>query len=66
VHLEGRVRVHVRSRGRAFPPDIPVAKVTKITKKTGELEPTISLAPIVNLDDLTYVKVLRWPETKGN
>ena len=50
----------------AFPPDIPVAKVTKITKKTGELESTIGLQPLVNLDDLTYLKVLRWPEAKGN
>jgi len=46
----------------AFPPDIPVAKVTSVEKKTGELEPTIGLQPLVDLDDLTYLKVLRWPE----
>jgi rod shape-determining protein MreC len=46
----------------AFPPDIPVAKVTGIQKKTGELESTVSLRPLVNLNDITYVKVLRWPE----
>lgn len=49
----------------AFPPDIPVAKVTGIEKKTGELEATISLQPVVNLNDITYVKVLRWPEPAG-
>jgi hypothetical protein len=31
---------------------------------TTELEPTITIRPVVNLDDLTYVKVLRWPEPK--
>ncbi|MCJ7671515.1 MAG: rod shape-determining protein MreC [Acidimicrobiia bacterium] len=46
----------------AFPPDIPVAKVTGIEKKTGDLESTVSLRPLVNLNDITYVKVLRWPE----
>jgi len=49
----------------AFPPDIPVAKVSGIEKKTGELESTVSLRPLVNLNDLTYVKVLHWPETTG-
>ena len=49
----------------AFPPDIPVAKVTGIQKKTGELESTVSLRPLVNLSDITYVKVLRWPELTG-
>ena len=49
----------------AFPPDIAVATVLRITRRTGDLEPTIALKPIVNLDDLTYVKVLRWPEPKG-
>jgi rod shape-determining protein MreC len=45
-----------------FPPDIPVAKITKIEKKTGDIEPTITLRPLVDLDDLTYLKVLRLPE----
>jgi rod shape-determining protein MreC len=49
----------------AFPPDIAVAQVSRITQATGELEPTIVLTPLVNLDDLTYVKVLRWPEPKA-
>jgi rod shape-determining protein MreC len=46
----------------AFPPDIPVAQVIRVTKRKGDLEPTITLDPLVNLDDLTYLKVLRWPE----
>ena len=49
----------------AFPPDIPVAKVKRIDKRQGDLEPTVVLSPLANLDDITYVKVLRWPEPKG-
>jgi cell shape-determining protein MreC len=43
----------------AFPPDIPVAKVTSVGKPKGNLEPTVTVRPLVNLDDLTYLKVLR-------
>jgi rod shape-determining protein MreC len=46
----------------AFPPDIPVAKVSDVSKRTGDLERIITLRPLVDLDDLTYLKVLRWPE----
>lgn len=46
----------------AFPPDIPVAKVKSRTKSVGELEATVTLTPLVDLDDITYVKILRWPE----
>jgi rod shape-determining protein MreC len=49
----------------AFPPDIPVAKVTSVTKPKGDLEPTITLQPLVSLNDLTYLKVLRLPNAKG-
>ena len=45
--------------GAVFPPDVPVAKVTSVTKKVSDLESTILLQPLVNLDDITYVKVLR-------
>ena len=47
------------------PTDIAVARVVRNTKRTADLEATISIAPVVNLDDLTYVKVLRWPEPKA-
>ena len=49
----------------AFPPDIPVAKVKEVSKRQGDLEPTVLLRPLADLDDITYVKVLRWPEPKG-
>jgi rod shape-determining protein MreC len=48
----------------AFPPDIPVAKVESVETPTGDLEPTVVLSPLADLDDITYVKVLRWPEPK--
>jgi rod shape-determining protein MreC len=53
------------SEAAAFPPDIPVAKVTGVSKRTGDLESTVSLQPLVDLNDITYVKVLRWPEPAG-
>jgi rod shape-determining protein MreC len=49
----------------AFPPDIPVAKVVKVTQANTDLEANIVLQPLVNLGDLTYLKVLRWPEPKA-
>ncbi|MCJ7437884.1 MAG: rod shape-determining protein MreC [Acidimicrobiia bacterium] len=62
---EGEIVFTSAVANAAFPPDIPVAKVTGIEKKTGELESTVSLRPLVSLNDITYVKVLRWPEPTG-
>jgi hypothetical protein len=44
--------------GAVYPPDIPVATVTSIKKRTSDLEPRISLKPVVNLNDLTNVTIL--------
>ncbi|MBA2327494.1 MAG: rod shape-determining protein MreC [Actinobacteria bacterium] len=44
-----------------FPPSIPVARVEKVAKKRGELQQDIVLAPLVDLDSLEFVKVLRSP-----
>jgi rod shape-determining protein MreC len=46
----------------AFPPAIPVATVTSYSKAPQDLAPTILVAPLVNLDNLDFVKVLRWPD----
>jgi rod shape-determining protein MreC len=48
----------------AFPPDIAVGRIVAFEKISTDLEATIKIRPVVNLDDLTYVKVLRWPEPK--
>ena len=60
-----RAGVHRVHCGRRVPPDIPVAKVVKVTQSNTDLEANIVLQPLVNLDDLTYLKVLRWPELKA-
>jgi rod shape-determining protein MreC len=44
-----------------FPPSIPVARVEKVEKKRGELQQDIVLRPLVDLDSLEFVKVLRPP-----
>jgi rod shape-determining protein MreC len=46
----------------AFPPDEPVGTVTSFARGPQDLAPTITVAPLVNLDDLDFVKVLRWPD----
>jgi len=46
----------------AFPPDIVVGTVASYSKPLQDLAPTITVAPAVNLDDLDFVKVLRFPD----
>jgi rod shape-determining protein MreC len=46
----------------AFPPDEPVGTVTSYARGPQDLAPTITVAPLVNLDNLDFVKVLRWPD----
>jgi rod shape-determining protein MreC len=43
-----------------FPPNIPVGKVTAVSNPPGQAEPDISLAPLVSLQQLSYVQVLMW------
>jgi rod shape-determining protein MreC len=47
--------------GSPFPPDEPVGVVTRYTADPHTLSPTITVAPLVNLNRLDYVRVLRWP-----
>jgi rod shape-determining protein MreC len=46
----------------AFPPDVPVGKVATSTKAVGDLAPTITISTLVDLSNLDFVKVLRWPD----
>jgi rod shape-determining protein MreC len=46
----------------AFPPDLPVATIVGYSKQAQDLAPTITAAPLVSLDNLDFVKVLRWPD----
>lgn len=46
----------------SYPPNIPVAKVTRATRSRDGLEQTITLQPLVDLDQIEFVKVLHWPK----
>ena len=43
-----------------------MGKVVSIDRRNGDLEPDVAIQPIVDLDRLVFVKVLRWPETGGS
>ena len=47
--------------GAAFPADLPVGRIVKIDRNRGELDPDIFVEPVVDFDNLVYVKALRWP-----
>jgi rod shape-determining protein MreC len=47
--------------GAAFPADLPVGRIVKIDRNRGELDPDIFVQPVVDFDNLVYVKALRWP-----
>jgi rod shape-determining protein MreC len=49
----------------SYPPNIPVAKVTGATRSRDGLEQTITLKPLVDLDQVEFVKVLHWPKASG-
>jgi rod shape-determining protein MreC len=44
----------------AFPPGIPVGRIEQAISQQGELEQEVLLAPLVDVDRLTFVKVLVW------
>ncbi len=60
---EGELVFTSGSNNSLFPPSIPVARVEKVEKKQGELQQDIVLRPLVDLDSLELVKVLRPPTT---
>lgn len=43
-----------------FPPYIPVGQVASVSSPPGAAEPTITLAPFVNVDQLAFLQVLIW------
>jgi rod shape-determining protein MreC len=44
----------------AFPPDVPVGRVTAIGQTEDETEQTLEVEPLADLTSLTYVKVMLW------
>ena len=57
----GELAVTSGLEGARFPPDIPVGTVVSATKHTGDLQQTIALRPLADLETLEFVKVLQWP-----
>ena len=45
----------------AFPADLPVGRIAKIDRNRGELDPDIFVEPVVDFNNIVYVKALRWP-----
>ena len=43
-----------------YPPNIPVGKVVDASRAPGSVEPDITLQPLVDLNELTYLQVLLW------
>lgn len=48
-----------------FPANIPVARINKVSKERGELQQSVVLRPLVDLDSLEFVKVLQPPTDRG-
>lgn len=58
--------VVVTSGGRsAFPPDIPIGNVTSVTAAADQLSLVLAVEPLADLDNLAYVRVLRWTGEGG-
>ena len=62
---EGELLFTAGVLGSAYPPDIPVARVVRIDRDRGDLDPDILAEPLVDLDKLLFVKALRWAPTNA-
>lgn len=53
--------VVVTAGGRSvFPPDIPIGQVTSVEAAADQLSLVLTVVPLADLDNLAYVRVLRW------
>ena len=50
-----------RRHAKQLPKHRRLSQRRPLLREVGELEATITLTPLVDLDDITYVKILRWP-----
>lgn len=57
---KGELVVTSGREGGRYPAGIPIARVTSVTKRPGDLQQNIVLTPLVDFDRLEFVKVLRW------
>ena len=59
---KGELVLTSASANAAFPPDVPVGTVSSYSKQVQDLVPTITVTPLVDLNNLDYVKVIRFPD----
>jgi rod shape-determining protein MreC len=53
--------VVVTAGGRSvFPPDIPIGQVSSVDAAADQLSLVLTVVPLADLDNLAYVRVLRW------
>jgi rod shape-determining protein MreC len=48
-----------------FPAGLPVARVVSVDKSPGDLTQNITLRPLVSVNQLEFLDVLRWPEVSA-
>ena len=60
VLKKGEVAFTSGLAGEIFPPNIPVGRVVDAYTPAGGLQEHVDLSPLVNLQALNYVSVLRW------
>jgi rod shape-determining protein MreC len=49
----------------AFPPDIPIGRIIGIENAADQLSLVLTVDPLADLDNLAYVRVLRWTGEGG-
>jgi rod shape-determining protein MreC len=57
---EGSAVISSGIQRSAFPPDVPVGRVTEIGMTEDQTEQTLTIEPLADLTSLTYVKVMLW------
>ena len=53
-------------QGGIFPPGIPVGRVHSVSYHNGDPQENIALTPVVDVDSLEFVDVLRWQPAAGS
>lgn len=61
---KGATMVTSGQQNSVFPPGIPVGKVVAATTSSGALQQDVTIEPTVDLDRLSFVKVLQWSPAK--
>ena len=57
--------VYTSAQSPSFPPNIPVGKIVKFGDRPGGTSVHAEIEPFVNLNELTYLTVLRWHPGSG-